>query len=41
MRRVLADSEGQVAQDVGLQKIGCHAQVGHGFVQHGIYFRKA
>ena len=40
MRRVLADGEGQVAQDIGLQKIGGHAQIGHFSVQHGTTFAK-
>jgi len=36
MRGILADREGQVTQDVGLQKVRGQAQIGHGFVQQGL-----
>ena len=40
MRRILADSEGQVPQDIGLQHVGGHAQICHGSIQQGISLAK-
>lgn len=40
MLQVLADSKGQVSQDIGLQDVRSNAQIGHGFVQHLVSFAK-